>query len=164
MADLAKYLEMLDSGNMNKRYEACEMLRLSDETSEAVIDALEKASRDPYSDVADAAKRALSAEIHAALRTKMGRAPVVVETVPVDPNATKRCPYCGEEILAVAIVCKHCGRELIAQPKKNPPGTAIAGIGLGLLVLGFVIFGVSGAIPGAILLLIGLTMRAFAPK
>lgn len=25
---------------------------------------------------------------------------------------TKRCPFCAEEILAQAIVCKHCGREL----------------------------------------------------
>lgn len=27
-------------------------------------------------------------------------------------DATKACPYCGEEILAVAIKCKHCGSAL----------------------------------------------------
>jgi RNA polymerase subunit RPABC4/transcription elongation factor Spt4 len=34
---------------------------------------------------------------------------------------TKQCPYCGEEILAVAKKCKHCGEwlELVEQEKKK---------------------------------------------
>ena len=33
---------------------------------------------------------------------------------------TKRCPYCGEEILAVARKCKHCGEWLDKEePKKE---------------------------------------------
>lgn len=39
-------------------------------------------------------------------------------------NSTKRCPYCGEEILATAKKCKHCGEWLIkdvaiSQPNPN---------------------------------------------
>ncbi len=37
---------------------------------------------------------------------------------------TKRCPYCGEEIKAVAIKCKHCGSMLVEGPT---PGTVDAG-------------------------------------
>lgn len=37
----------------------------------------------------------------------------------------KRCPYCGEEILAIAKKCKHCGEwlpeEVVEKPKKQIP-------------------------------------------
>jgi hypothetical protein len=32
----------------------------------------------------------------------------------------KRCPYCGEQILAIAKVCKHCGRSLDPQATPQP--------------------------------------------
>jgi len=36
-------------------------------------------------------------------------------------DATKRCPYCGEEILAVAKKCKHCGEWLDENAQVSEP-------------------------------------------
>jgi hypothetical protein len=42
-------------------------------------------------------------------------------------NTTKACPYCGEEILALAIKCKHCKSDLSVSPPGFPSGESRAG-------------------------------------
>lgn len=39
----------------------------------------------------------------------------------MESKDTKNCPYCGEEILAVAKKCKHCGEWLDKTSKPNTP-------------------------------------------
>jgi hypothetical protein len=60
MSDIKHLLELLKSGNPNKRYEACEELRVSPQPiPPEALDALKVAAEDPDPDVADAAQRAL---------------------------------------------------------------------------------------------------------
>ncbi len=64
---------MLDSTKANTRYDACEQLRITSESKEQVVLALEKLVRDKDPDVADAAQRALRAEAHQEVLAKLGR-------------------------------------------------------------------------------------------
>jgi hypothetical protein len=85
-------------------------------------------------------------------------------------EATKNCPYCGEQILAVARKCRHCGEYLdpIARLQANAPSkvdrmltlvgrppSAIAAGYLGLLSL-FPLIGVGPAILAVIFGVIAL--------
>lgn len=65
-------------------------------------------------------------------------------------NKTKACPFCGEEILSVAVKCKHCGSDLNAKsktssssqpPQKQKTSATAQGCGcLLVIVLAVVIF------------------------
>lgn len=48
---------------------------------------------------------------------------------------TKKCPFCGEEILPIAVKCKHCGSDLAGKRKAIPDGTSPETIGYVMLVI-----------------------------
>ncbi len=61
MSDIQSLIKMLQSNNPNKRYDACEELRVSQQPlPQEAIDALNSAMNDSNPDVADAAQRALA--------------------------------------------------------------------------------------------------------
>lgn len=59
MTDIQKWILQLQSDNPNKRYEACEELRVTPSITDEALDALHEASNDPNALVADAAQRAI---------------------------------------------------------------------------------------------------------
>jgi hypothetical protein len=65
-------LDMIDSSNPSTRYDACEWLRISQESSPEMVYALQKATVDENTEVAARAQLALQADAHHKMAIKMG--------------------------------------------------------------------------------------------
>ena len=60
MSDIQNLIRLLQSNDHNKRYDACELLRVSPSLPSEALDALRIATNDENPDVVDAAQRALA--------------------------------------------------------------------------------------------------------
>ena len=109
MYDVQRFLEMLQSPDSSKRYDACEELRVAPWIPAGAIAALRTATADSNPEVADAARRALDLHVPAP------RAPKPIEAPPPTP----------QPIEMKGLSCEQCGRDAgaISGCPERPLGT-----------------------------------------
>jgi hypothetical protein len=95
-----KLLEMLSSNKASVREDACEWIRISQESSPEIVTALEKVTHDENIYVAKLANAALSADIHHQMAITMGIIkPDKLEVENIQTNLTKELSSTKEAII-----------------------------------------------------------------
>jgi hypothetical protein len=102
MQEIDRLLQLIESPNPSKRYDACEELRVADAIPTEAIVALQRATGDPDHDVADAAWRALA--LHAINRPPSApgdaQAPIAID----EPAHVAIATGCFGYLAAVVLV------------------------------------------------------------
>lgn len=97
-----KMLEMLTNDKSSVRYDACEWLRISQESSPEVIYALEKATHDTDPEVTIRAYRALQADVHHQMQIKLG----MVEPDPIETERSTEAISTNNTSIEYTAMCK----------------------------------------------------------
>ena len=84
-----KLLQMLTNRKASVRYEACEWLRVRQESSPEIVRALELATHDQDKEVAERAVKALQADVHHQMAIELG----MIKPDGTESNYKKPAPY-----------------------------------------------------------------------
>lgn len=133
MSNVSHYIRMLQDKDHNKRYEACEELRVSTSPlPQEALDALAIAKNDKNPDVADAARRAL--EFHTPSTTKPK---IDAQEGQTNNNANRGKKFLGGYLVFIILIVLICG---ITQGGDGL-GLILAFVGGPLLIIALIVGG-----------------------
>ena len=125
---IQRLVQLLSSDNSSKRYDACELLRVSSQPlPQVAIDALKSATYDPSPDVADAARRALAG--HSVPTTQVQKQPSPSISVQTS-FSTFAQPH---NILSEPNYLEYIMRESLAKKHKNRMMRGLLFVVLGII-------------------------------
>jgi hypothetical protein len=150
MYSKGKLLQMITSEKASTRYDACEWLRISPESSPAIVYALQNATHDLDPEVAERAKLAMQADVHHQMAIQMG-------LIPPDPVAS--APEFIEESAGIEQLPEVTVPPAIPAMYKEIRSWAWWSIGLGVVHL--FSSGFFSADWGVILIIVGATSFLF---